>query len=87
MIYLPIPHKTKHHLTIKCCKSIHVQYKKSTCTSNLQNTAIFKRLVEKGIMLKKNDKLLLEAYINADYIGSVVNRNLLHAFVSFLMTT
>ena len=38
----------------------------------------------KGILFKKNDTLALEAYIDADYIGSIVDRRSIAGYCTFL---
>ena len=39
---------------------------------------------EKGILFKKNNTLTLEAYTNADYAGSLVNRRSTIGYCTFL---
>ena len=39
---------------------------------------------EKGILFKKNDTLALEAYTDADYVGSIVDRRSTTGYCTFL---
>ena len=39
---------------------------------------------EKGILFKKNDILALEAYTNANYVGSIVDRRSTTGYYTFL---
>ena len=38
----------------------------------------------KGILFKKNDTLTLEAYIDVDYVGSIVDRRSTTGYCTFL---
>ena len=43
-----------------------------------------KTTLRKGILLKKSTELSLEAYIDADYVGSVVDRRSTIGYCTFL---
>ena len=44
----------------------------------------FKGNPGKGILFKKNDTLALEAYTDADYVGSIVDRRSTTGYCTFL---
>ena len=86
--HLFLSHKTKAHvvsvisLFMHSLKKVHLQA--ANRVLHYLKGSPGKGLQERGILFKRSPRLVLEVYIDADYVGSVVDRRSTTEYCTFL---